>query len=41
MERALHLLRAEVERDMIFMGAASLHQVNRDSILDNPNIKGH
>ena len=36
-ERALQLLRAEVERDMIFMGAATLDQVNRDSILDNPN----
>jgi L-lactate dehydrogenase (cytochrome) len=35
-ERALQLLRAEVERDMIFMGAASLDQVNRDSILNNP-----
>jgi L-lactate dehydrogenase (cytochrome) len=35
-ERALQLLRAEVERDMIFMGAASLQQVNRDSVLDNP-----
>jgi len=36
-ERALQLLRAEVERDMIFMGAATLNQVNRDSILDNPH----
>ncbi len=36
-ERALQLLRAEVERDMIFMGAATLDQVNHDSILDNPN----
>ena len=39
-ERALQLLRAEVERDMIFMGAATLDQVNRDSILDNPNTQG-
>lgn len=36
-ERALQLLRAEVERDMIFLGAATLDQVNRDCILDNPN----
>ena len=35
-ERALQLLRAEVERDMIFMGAATLDQINRDSILHNP-----
>jgi len=34
-ERALQLLRAEVERDMIFMGAASLDQVTPDSILNN------
>ncbi len=36
-ERALQLLRAEVERNMIFMGAATLDQVDRNSILDNPN----
>jgi len=36
-ERALQLLRDEVERDMIFMGAASLDQVKRESILPNPN----
>ncbi len=36
-ERALQLLRTEVERDMIFMGAATLDQVNRDCILDNHN----
>ena len=35
-ERALQLLRAEVERDMIFMGAATLDQVNPDSIMNNP-----
>ena len=34
-ERALHLLRSEVERDMIFMGAATLDQVNHDSIMSN------
>jgi L-lactate dehydrogenase (cytochrome) len=38
-ERALHLLRAEVERSMIFMGAASLDQVNHDSILINQQTK--
>jgi len=37
-ERALHLLRAEVERDMIFMGAATLDQVNRDSIMINQQV---
>ena len=37
-ERALQLLRAEVERDMIFMGAASLEQVTRDSILNNQQV---
>ncbi|MFK7733376.1 MAG: alpha-hydroxy acid oxidase [Pseudomonadales bacterium] len=31
-ERALSLLRAEVERDMIFIGAAKLDQVNSSSI---------
>lgn len=36
-ERALQLLRSEVERSMIFMGASSLDQVNNDSILHNPN----
>ena len=35
-ERALHLLRSEVERSMVFMGAATLDQVNRDSIITNP-----
>ena len=35
-ERALQLLRAEVERDMIFMGAATLDQVNLNSIMSNP-----
>ncbi|MEP4149230.1 MAG: alpha-hydroxy acid oxidase [Halioglobus sp.] len=34
-ERALHLLRAEVERDMIFMGASTLEQVNQESIMNN------
>lgn len=34
-ERSLFLLRAEVERSMIFMGAASLSDVNRDSIIEN------
>ena len=34
-ERALQLLRSEVERDMIFMGAATLDQVNQDSIMSN------
>jgi L-lactate dehydrogenase (cytochrome) len=37
-ERALHLLRTEVERDMIFMGAATLDQVNRDSIMLNQQV---
>ncbi len=36
-ERALQLLRAEVERDMIFLGAPDLSRVNGDSILHNPN----
>ncbi|MEP0200875.1 MAG: alpha-hydroxy acid oxidase [Halioglobus sp.] len=36
-ERALQLLRSEVERSMIFMGASSLDQVNNASILHNPN----
>ena len=34
-ERALQLLREEVERDMIFMGAATLEQVNSDRIMSN------
>jgi isopentenyl diphosphate isomerase/L-lactate dehydrogenase-like FMN-dependent dehydrogenase len=37
-ERALHLLRNEVERDMIFMGAATLDQVNRGSIISNNQL---
>jgi L-lactate dehydrogenase (cytochrome) len=37
-ERALHLLRNEVERDMIFMGAATLDQINRDSIITNNQV---
>ncbi len=35
---ALQLLRAEVERSMIFMGAATLDQVNQDAIIPNPNV---
>ena len=34
-ERALHLLRAAEAQDLIFMGAATLDQVNRDSIMIN------
>jgi L-lactate dehydrogenase (cytochrome) len=34
-ERALGLLRAEVERNMIFMGAATLADVNSNSIIRN------
>lgn len=34
-ERALSLLRTEVERNMIFMGAATINDVTRDSIIQN------
>ncbi len=34
-ERALELLRAEVERSMVFMGAATLADVNSNSIIHN------
>lgn len=37
-ERALQLLRAEVERDMIFMGAATLDQVTMNSIMINQHV---
>ncbi|MGI9284155.1 MAG: alpha-hydroxy acid oxidase [Pseudomonadales bacterium] len=33
-ERALHLLRTEVERDMIFMGARTIGDITADSIIE-------
>jgi L-lactate dehydrogenase (cytochrome) len=35
-ERALQLLRAEVERNMIFMGAATIDEVDHSRIMKNP-----